>query len=128
MPHNFHDRDPSRKSVSGVRINLREPRKEGEKEEDLKVKRAENLSGQKEGKERVEYFGGRYSDALKLSKASLQCSFYFVPISPRQPTGGVDSTQSKPLQALISRPPPLLGLAKIDPHTNVLHRTKSRPT
>lgn len=50
-PHNFFDRDVSRKAVSGVRINL-------------------DSTGKRGGNE-VKYFGGRYDKAMSLSKVYL---------------------------------------------------------
>lgn len=53
-PHNFHDRDPSRQSAQGVRLELDE---RGHKER---------------------YFGGRYEKGVKLDVVSTL--FYYLPL------------------------------------------------
>lgn len=45
-PHNFFDRDPSRESSQGVRLELRE-------------------------REKTQYFGGRYEDDLRIRLVSI---------------------------------------------------------
>jgi hypothetical protein len=62
-PHNFHDRDPSRQSAQGVRLELDE-------------------RGHK-----VRYFGGRYEKGVKLDVVSAQ--FYYPLLNIRLDIGGL---------------------------------------
>ena len=64
MPHNFHHRDPSRGAVSGVRINLDQPREKQVASGDLKERG--------EAKPRVEKFGGVNRGKMVLREVRLR--------------------------------------------------------
>jgi primary-amine oxidase len=68
VPHNFNDRDPSRESVQGVRLQLRGKNSGGfagepDVSDDLRNRMAARSS---EKKHKVEYFGTPYEQGMKL--------------------------------------------------------------
>lgn len=75
IPHNFHDRDSSRESVQGVRLQLNGKKKSGgfagmppETNSDLRPREATN------GKEKAKayYFGATYTEDLKLGREAME--------------------------------------------------------
>lgn len=57
IPHNFHDRDVSRESAQGVRLEMKTP-EEG-------------------GGSRVKYYGAKYTDGFKVDSVSTS---FIIPI------------------------------------------------
>ena len=80
VPHNFNDRDPSRESVQGVRLQLKGKNAggfagewvDGEKvaSEDLRAR-----NGKREAGPRAHYFGGTYEEGVKVPLQALEPSF-----------------------------------------------------
>jgi len=77
VPHNFNDRDPSRESVQGVRLQLQGSRKSGgfagegaDPSSDLKS-RMQARSNSKD-KAKAHYFGATYEKGLRLSLEALE--------------------------------------------------------
>lgn len=75
VPHNFHDRDPSRESVQGVRLQLDGKRNGGgfrgtgeDEDEDARADLRTRLDrrGGKEGKVKAKYFGATYQESVKV--------------------------------------------------------------
>lgn len=65
VPHNFHDRDPSRESVQGVRLQLKGKKDSGGFAGDLRTR-----SEKKEAK--AKYFGGTYEQGMKMPLEALE--------------------------------------------------------
>ncbi|KAK4503665.1 hypothetical protein PRZ48_004580 [Zasmidium cellare] len=65
IPHNFHDRDPSRESVQGVRLQIDGKKYGGGfrgQEEDARA----DLRSRGEKKPKANYFGATYEESMKL--------------------------------------------------------------
>lgn len=68
IPHNFNDRDPSRESVQGVRLQLKGKNSGGfagepEESDDLRSRVASRSLGKQH---KIEYFGTPYKKSMKL--------------------------------------------------------------
>lgn len=77
VPHNFNDRDPSRESVQGVRLQLKGKNSGGfageeNVDEDLKSR---EKRGSSHGKPKAHYFGGTYEAAVKVPLEQLEPAF-----------------------------------------------------
>ena len=70
VPHNFADRDPSRESVQGVRLQLKGEKSGGFAGQESVNGDLRSRTGKrgesKTGKLKAEYFGGTYTEAVKL--------------------------------------------------------------
>jgi hypothetical protein len=57
VPHNFHDRDPSRESAQGVKLAMKKP---GDGETDVK------------------YYGAKYTEGFEVDLVSFYCQCSFI--------------------------------------------------
>lgn len=77
VPHNFCDRDPSRESVQGVRLQLKGKKSGGFAGQDNEEPSGDLRSrmerrGEKTGKTKAKYFGGTYDKGIKLPLEALE--------------------------------------------------------
>ncbi|KAF2169274.1 hypothetical protein M409DRAFT_20500 [Zasmidium cellare ATCC 36951] len=77
IPHNFHDRDPSRESVQGVRLQLDGKKFGGgfrgqEEDDDARVDLRTRLNRRGEKDPKVNYFGGTYEEGVKVPLEALE--------------------------------------------------------
>lgn len=79
VPHNFHDRDPSRRTVQSVRLGLKGKNGAGWSVDEEKVDRPqtgdllrERDSGYDTMQAEPRYFGARYEQGMTLSKDALE--------------------------------------------------------
>lgn len=70
IPHNFLDRDASRESVQGVRVQLKGKDSSGGFAGDLEQK--VDLRARREQGPKMEYFGGTYREGLKVEVGELE--------------------------------------------------------
>ena len=76
VPHNFNDRDPSRQSVQGVRLQLKGHKSggfagelgDGEEEPNADLRSRSNA----EGVTKAKYFGATYDKAIKIALEGLE--------------------------------------------------------
>ena len=75
IPHNFHDRDPSRASVQGVRLQLKGNTSggfAGQESISGDLRTRVNKRGISESKHQAKYFGSTYEQAVKLPLEALE--------------------------------------------------------
>lgn len=79
VPHNFHDRDPSRATVQGVRLQLRGKNSGGfhgfepdPDPESIDLRSRHERRDEKEHKPKARYFGATYEHGLTVPLESLE--------------------------------------------------------
>ena len=76
VPHNFNDRDPSRESVQGVRLQLKGKKNSGgfagESSVSDYLRARMNRRDEKQKEHNIKYFGSTYKDGMKMPLEALE--------------------------------------------------------
>lgn len=89
IPHNFLDRDASRESVQGVRLNLKGHRDSGGLRGMADADEPGDLRSRGEGEKKrheAKYFGGKYEEGLKVPLELLEPELEAVYVSGEHET------------------------------------------